>query len=1350
MAEDDSMIRIIQSLGLDYSSAINSTKMFEARIASLNQQLLQLKANALQGARDINQAFSSQLGSLSGGKTLLDQYGQPLKTIKTESAKVSTGMATGFKSATVVAKEHAQTVQDITKKYNLLASEMQRRNLWFISGGMFYGTLKAAQEAVQTISEVEMGVTQIARVMEDSTFVFKDYRDQLLQLGVDYGQTFETVQDIALRWAQAGYNVRDSLENTRVSLLALNTAELDASRATESLIGIMAQWNLTSKDLPLVLDKINKTADDYTVTSQDLIDGLLKSSEVAKNFGLTLDQNIALLTVMREASGATGKEIGNALKSILTFTQREKSIDVLERLGIRVYADELKTQFRPVWDIFQDIAARWDTASKEIQDGFIAAADDAGLMSDELTNLIGIGEKWTDVQKRDIAEGASGAYRRNYFISLIKRLADAQEVLNNMMDAAGYSQAENVRTMDTLEKKYNSLKAAVQQLAVALGDAGLLEILKSLTDTATNTASAFAKMDDDTKALILTVLELLAAFKALQSVLALFTTKGIMTLAGSAAALVGLAPGIGQIVAAIAALTAGIGLLAYNLQKANAETLKDVNAKQQELEQTNNLINSYEMLKSKSEQTTEVKNQLLSIQKQLAAIYPEYVDAIDEEGNKLVTNIPLLREMLNLKQQELDLKRQDLLVEAQGKLPQLRNEYQRLQDEIKETKQKLASGDTKETRMYGGYAIEIDIREQLRQRLKTLLPQASEVAREIYLTEQSIKQILGLTTTEEQEMLRQRMRSGISAGTTVRGTTAGGTGTGGTGYTGYEDKYVLNLDRYMKLNAILDNINISLQQAQTLQNQVNGIDKLKYIEQEKNLLLEKQMALHNINEEYRKEQKEIQSYLSSYGIRTDANGNLINADEIIRTRTAAYNSFKANTDEEKAARQQMKADLDKLVDKVQRYYEISHKLIPQTSEDWWEVQSDINKISNKILQVYKDNIDELSQYGNLYINEIIESWQYVLNKYKDNIEVVKAAQKGLFDAYKDILSEQKKAIKDAYDERIQQIEDEAEAKKKAQQEIIDGIEKELDLLDRQESEYSYEQKIADLKEQLAYWSVRTSEEARQKVAEINKQIDEAEHDREVELQRQKLEDKKKAAQDEIDAIEEAAKEEKNRYEKSYKLVEKAFDEHSINIIARAATMSKEAFQQWVDNYIVPLQNALTSGSLADFESISAGLESGISSLPSHDWGMSDADYQKMMANKERWWELQAAGFKQSTNAEMQRLNTENDAIRRKYGRNPALGEYPKFHEGAKTLSYGLAMFKPGELIFPPDLSKKLEDLISALYARPVQQSQSSVVTSTDNRKIFNGPLLNVENMNMEDKVDSEILSRELRMAIDAL
>ena len=43
-----------------------------------------------------------------------------------------------------------------------------------------------------------MGMIEIARVMEDSTFVFENYRE-LLKLGVDYGQSFETVQQIALR-----------------------------------------------------------------------------------------------------------------------------------------------------------------------------------------------------------------------------------------------------------------------------------------------------------------------------------------------------------------------------------------------------------------------------------------------------------------------------------------------------------------------------------------------------------------------------------------------------------------------------------------------------------------------------------------------------------------------------------------------------------------------------------------------------------------------------------------------------------------------------------------------------------------------------------------------------------------------------------------------------------------------------------------------------------------------------------------------------------------------------------------------------------------------------------------------
>lgn len=246
---DDSFVKIMSTLGLNYDPAIQSTLKLEKHITSLNQQLLQLKALAMQGAQGINTAFSTQVGQIAGVKTIYDQYGNTLKTINTQTIQ-----------ATVETKKHGQAVQDVIKKHNILGSEFQRRAGWFITGSLFYGTLKGIRETVQTISEVEMGMVEIARIMEDETFVVKNFRDELLELGVAYGQTFDVVQDVAARWAQAGYNAADTLELTKTALLALNTAELDATYATQGLIAIMAQWNLTAGELLPVLDKINKTA----------------------------------------------------------------------------------------------------------------------------------------------------------------------------------------------------------------------------------------------------------------------------------------------------------------------------------------------------------------------------------------------------------------------------------------------------------------------------------------------------------------------------------------------------------------------------------------------------------------------------------------------------------------------------------------------------------------------------------------------------------------------------------------------------------------------------------------------------------------------------------------------------------------------------------------------------------------------------------------------------------------------------------------------------------------------------------------------------------------------------------
>ena len=133
-----------------------------------------------------------------------------------------------------IAREQAKQVKsakDLNKEYSVLGSMAERRISWFLTGSFLFGGAAAMQEAVRTLTQVESDMTTIARITEDVTFNFKEMRDELQSFGVEYGMAWENVSDIAIRWAQAGYNVAETLELTEASLLALNTAELDANYA---------------------------------------------------------------------------------------------------------------------------------------------------------------------------------------------------------------------------------------------------------------------------------------------------------------------------------------------------------------------------------------------------------------------------------------------------------------------------------------------------------------------------------------------------------------------------------------------------------------------------------------------------------------------------------------------------------------------------------------------------------------------------------------------------------------------------------------------------------------------------------------------------------------------------------------------------------------------------------------------------------------------------------------------------------------------------------------------------------------------------------------------------------------
>lgn len=384
--------------------------------------------------------------------------------------------------------------------------EIAAKTKWYAAQAVPLYAGQLGMQMVQTIKDVESSIVEIMRVLNDANISTKEMTANVFDIAQEYGRSFDDASEVALRFAQAGYSVNEVLSLTRTSMLALNTAELNVEQSTQAMIGIMSQWGLSADDMGLVIDKINKTADNFPVTSQDLVDGLLRSSSAARTAKMSFEETIGTIVAMKEASGRTGKEVGNALNSIISYIQRPKSRDVFESLGIKVYADEAKTQIRPILDVIADMSQKWKEMGEGFVDTMMKNSEATDLFSEDLAIATGAEEEYnaainsmaesnergtTSIEAYD-ASTVTGMHRRNYYIALLNNFSRIQDVVNGQMDAEGYSMQENTRYMETLEAAWQQFLAAVQEVAVTIGEAGLSQFLKDAAGAGVELANGVA------------------------------------------------------------------------------------------------------------------------------------------------------------------------------------------------------------------------------------------------------------------------------------------------------------------------------------------------------------------------------------------------------------------------------------------------------------------------------------------------------------------------------------------------------------------------------------------------------------------------------------------------------------------------------------------------------------------------------------------------------------------------------------------------------------------------------------------------------------------------------------------
>lgn len=505
-------------------------------------QLAKVNVELAKHATQVARTEKVQKSSVSAVDTLRKKYADLLNTIKSIENRYPAGTFDELKSKITqnfnATKELTKGSAELDKAYKKLAAdvatvraETEKNTSAVVQNGDSIGSLakkfvlwQFAATAVmkplqmirnawasinETLVETENRVVELQRVAGQAANA-----SELYKLAEKYGQTFENVSEAALNFARRGMSWNESLEATEAALLAINVAELDVGQATDGLGSIIAQFGLQASELTNVVDMLNKTADNFPVTTKKILTALQRVGSTATTANLSLEETIGLITTLSKATNRSGENIGTALNSIINMSQKSSTLDVFAGLGGS--AREAVEAFRQGGGSILDVLTAVSGKVNELGENLDLDSAEFKKLEAELKESMG-----EDFEILSDIYATAGIYRRNYFVALLKDLDTVKEVQGEISTANGYSAKENEQYLNTYTAKVNSLKAQWQDFVN--DEQGLLGFKKFLVDAGSRLLDLI-KMLGGLKTVLLEV--------SIVGATILFTVKGTAIVSG--------------------------------------------------------------------------------------------------------------------------------------------------------------------------------------------------------------------------------------------------------------------------------------------------------------------------------------------------------------------------------------------------------------------------------------------------------------------------------------------------------------------------------------------------------------------------------------------------------------------------------------------------------------------------------------------------------------------------------------------------------------------------------------------------------------------------------------------------
>lgn len=178
-----------------------------------------------------------------------------------------------------------------------------------------------------------------------------------------------------MEFRKNGFNDSDAATLAKTATMFTNVADeaMSAGDSASFIISQMIAFGIETKDAQSIIDKVNETANQFSVSSGDLATALGIVASTSSAMGNSIDQTLGVVTAITEQTRSASKSAraANTIFSRLAQVVDENSdtgaklTEIYKSLGIALY--DSSGQMRSTYDILADLASQWGSLDKNTQ-----------------------------------------------------------------------------------------------------------------------------------------------------------------------------------------------------------------------------------------------------------------------------------------------------------------------------------------------------------------------------------------------------------------------------------------------------------------------------------------------------------------------------------------------------------------------------------------------------------------------------------------------------------------------------------------------------------------------------------------------------------------------------------------------------------------------------------------------------------------------------------------------------------------------------------------------------------------------------------------------------------------------